>query len=139
MNNSLPYLTEGRDRALDHGRDLRLVRHVAGDADRLKPGGKGILRKLTLFGRSRVAKNALIVAEMFSVLIRLCVLDDRVIRDPSDSMIKAVIFDMDGTLVDSVDLHARAWQETFREFGKHIPFQEIRMQIGKGRDQSKIR
>ena len=27
-------LTEGRDRALDHGRDLRLVRHVAGDADR---------------------------------------------------------------------------------------------------------
>jgi HAD superfamily hydrolase (TIGR01549 family) len=54
-------------------------------------------------------------------------------------MIKAVIFDVDGTLVDSVDLHARAWQETFREFGKHIPFQEIRMQIGKGRDQSKIR
>jgi HAD superfamily hydrolase (TIGR01509 family) len=50
-------------------------------------------------------------------------------------MIKAVIFDVDGTLVDSVDLHARAWQETFREFGKDIPFQEIRMQIGKGGDQ----
>jgi len=50
-------------------------------------------------------------------------------------MIRAVIFDVDGTLVDSVDLHARAWQETFREFGKDIPFQEIRMQIGKGADQ----
>jgi len=70
------------DRALDHGRDLRLFRHVAGDADRLEPGGKGILRKLALFGRSRVAKNALIVAEMFPVLIRLCALDDRVIREP---------------------------------------------------------
>jgi beta-phosphoglucomutase-like phosphatase (HAD superfamily) len=41
-------------------------------------------------------------------------------------MIKAVIFDVDGTLVDSVDLNARAWKETFREFGKDIPFQEIR-------------
>ncbi len=50
-------------------------------------------------------------------------------------MIKAVIFDIDGTLVDSVDLHARAWQETFRHFGKEIPFEEVRHQIGKGGDQ----
>ncbi|MEP6777452.1 MAG: HAD family hydrolase, partial [Chthoniobacterales bacterium] len=28
-------------------------------------------------------------------------------------MISAVIFDLDGTLVDSNDLHAEAWQETF--------------------------
>jgi beta-phosphoglucomutase-like phosphatase (HAD superfamily) len=26
-------------------------------------------------------------------------------------LIKAVIFDIDGTLVDSVDFHARAWQD----------------------------
>ena len=50
-------------------------------------------------------------------------------------MIKAVIFDIDGTLVDSVDLHARAWQETFRHFGKEFPFEQVRHQIGKGGDQ----
>jgi HAD superfamily hydrolase (TIGR01549 family) len=50
-------------------------------------------------------------------------------------MIKAVIFDIDGTLVDSVDLHARAWQEAFRHFGKEIPYERVRHQIGKGGDQ----
>ncbi|MDQ3755580.1 MAG: HAD family hydrolase [Acidobacteriota bacterium] len=50
-------------------------------------------------------------------------------------MIEAVIFDIDGTLVDSVDLHARAWQETFKRFGKDIPFADVRRQIGKGGDQ----
>jgi HAD superfamily hydrolase (TIGR01509 family) len=48
---------------------------------------------------------------------------------------KAVIFDMDGTLVDSVDLHAEAWQQAFEHFGHDIPFQSIRSQIGKGGDQ----
>lgn len=46
-----------------------------------------------------------------------------------------IIFDVDGTLVDSVDLHARAWQETFRRFGKEIAFEAVREQIGKGGDQ----
>ena len=50
-------------------------------------------------------------------------------------MIKAIIFDVDGTLVDSVDLHAQAWQAAFREFGHDIAFGEIRGQIGKGGDQ----
>src|ERR1700685_4084307 len=50
-------------------------------------------------------------------------------------MPEAVIFDIDGTLLDSVDLHAQAWQEAFRHFGHEIPFQEIRSQIGKGGDQ----
>jgi HAD superfamily hydrolase (TIGR01549 family) len=50
-------------------------------------------------------------------------------------MIKAVIFDIDGTLVDSVDLHARAWQETFKHFGKEIVYEKVRHQIGKGGDQ----
>lgn len=50
-------------------------------------------------------------------------------------MIKAVIFDIDGTLIDSVDLHARAWQEAFAHFGKQFPFERVRYQIGKGGDQ----
>ena len=51
------------------------------------------------------------------------------------AMIKAVIFDIDGTLVDSVDLHARAWQEAFAHFGKAIEYEAVRSQIGKGGDQ----
>ncbi len=50
-------------------------------------------------------------------------------------MPKAVIFDVDGTLVDSVDQHARAWQDAFRDFGYDFDFQAIRGQIGKGGDQ----
>lgn len=50
-------------------------------------------------------------------------------------MLKAVIFDIDGTLVDSVDLHAQAWQEAFRHFGHDIPYEQVRHQIGKGGDQ----
>src|SRR5947209_13508515 len=50
-------------------------------------------------------------------------------------LIEAVIFDIDGTLVDSVDLHARAWQEAFARFGKQIPYERVRYQIGKGGDQ----
>ena len=50
-------------------------------------------------------------------------------------MIRAVIFDIDGTLVDSVDFHAEAWQQTFRHFGLDFPYEEVRHQIGKGGDQ----
>jgi HAD superfamily hydrolase (TIGR01549 family) len=50
-------------------------------------------------------------------------------------MIKAIIFDIDGTLVDSVDLHAKAWQEALRHFGHDLPFEQVRHEIGKGGDQ----
>jgi HAD superfamily hydrolase (TIGR01549 family) len=50
-------------------------------------------------------------------------------------MIEGVIFDVDGTLVDTVDMHAEAWQRAFREFGKEFQFDVIRAQIGKGGDQ----
>ncbi|MBV8571331.1 MAG: HAD family hydrolase [Acidobacteriaceae bacterium] len=50
-------------------------------------------------------------------------------------MINAVIFDIDGTLLDSVDLHAHAWQEAFRHFGHDLRYEDVRFQIGKGSDQ----
>ncbi len=50
-------------------------------------------------------------------------------------MVQAVVFDIDGTLVDSVDLHAEAWRAAFEKFGKTVAFADIRGQIGKGADQ----
>jgi HAD superfamily hydrolase (TIGR01549 family) len=50
-------------------------------------------------------------------------------------MTEAIIFDVDGTLVDSVDAHARAWQEALAHFGFALPFERVREQIGKGADQ----
>jgi HAD superfamily hydrolase (TIGR01509 family) len=49
-------------------------------------------------------------------------------------MIEAFIFDIDGTLIDSNDFHAEAWQKAFAEYGKFFPFEKIRAQIGKGAD-----
>ncbi|WP_070998572.1 HAD family hydrolase [Methylobacterium sp. C1] len=48
---------------------------------------------------------------------------------------RAVIFDIDGTLLDSVDLHARAWVEAFAHFGVTTDFADVRRQIGKGGDE----
>jgi beta-phosphoglucomutase-like phosphatase (HAD superfamily) len=47
----------------------------------------------------------------------------------------AVIFDIDGTLIDSVDFHAKAWQEALARFGMSVSFEDVRSQIGKGGDQ----
>jgi phosphoglycolate phosphatase-like HAD superfamily hydrolase len=49
-------------------------------------------------------------------------------------MIKAVLFDIDGTLIGSVDLHATSWREALRHFGHDVPFAKVRAQIGKGGD-----
>jgi HAD superfamily hydrolase (TIGR01549 family) len=50
-------------------------------------------------------------------------------------VIRGVIFDLDGTLVDSNELHVLAWHDTFRHFHKDIPLERLREQIGKGGDQ----
>ena len=42
---------------------------------------------------------------------------------------------MDGTLIDSVDLHAKAWVLAFQDYGHKVRFEEVRKQIGKGGDQ----
>jgi HAD superfamily hydrolase (TIGR01549 family) len=50
-------------------------------------------------------------------------------------MSKFFIFDIDGTLVDSNDFHAMAWQQAFAAKGKNISLKQIRPHIGKGSDQ----
>ena len=49
-------------------------------------------------------------------------------------MPKAAIFDLDGTLLDSVDLHALAWKDAMAKFGHGVTFEQLRSQIGKGGD-----
>lgn len=55
-------------------------------------------------------------------------------RKVNTSLTRAVIFDVDGTLIDSVDYHAQAWVDAFADFGHPVPFDRVRRQIGKGAD-----
>jgi HAD superfamily hydrolase (TIGR01509 family) len=48
--------------------------------------------------------------------------------------IDAVLLDIDGTLVDSNDAHARAWVDTLAQFGHDVPLERVRSLIGKGGD-----
>ena len=49
-------------------------------------------------------------------------------------MPKVVLFDIDGTLVDSNDAHAHAWVKAFAESGIRTDFQKVRCAIGMGGD-----
>ena len=48
--------------------------------------------------------------------------------------IRGVILDVDGTLVDSNDAHARAWVEALAEHGVDVEFEKVRRLIGMGGD-----
>jgi HAD superfamily hydrolase (TIGR01509 family) len=48
--------------------------------------------------------------------------------------IRGVILDVDGTLVDSNDAHARSWVEAMAENGYHVPYEKVRPLIGMGGD-----
>ena len=48
--------------------------------------------------------------------------------------LKAVLLDIDGTLVDSNDKHTDCWVEAFAHFDKQVAWDVIRGQIGKGGD-----
>ncbi len=49
-------------------------------------------------------------------------------------MTQAVLFDVDGTLIDSNDAHARAWVAALAEAGHPVPFERVRPLIGMGGD-----
>ena len=48
---------------------------------------------------------------------------------------KLVLLDVDGTLVDSNDLHVEAWRDAFRRHGRELTREEVHAQMGKGGDQ----
>jgi HAD superfamily hydrolase (TIGR01549 family) len=50
-------------------------------------------------------------------------------------MSKAVLLDLDGTLVDSVYQHTIAWDRALRGLGQEIPLWELHRRIGMGGDQ----
>ena len=48
--------------------------------------------------------------------------------------LKAVLLDVDGTLVDSNDAHAQAWLEVLQSNGYAATFEQVRRLIGEGGD-----
>jgi HAD superfamily hydrolase (TIGR01509 family) len=49
-------------------------------------------------------------------------------------VLRGVIFDIDGTLVDSNEAHARSWVDAFQEIGYDVPYDVIWPMIGMGGD-----
>ena len=56
------------------------------------------------------------------------------VSQPESSTLKAVLLDIDGTLVDSNDAHALAWVDALAETGHEVTFDRVRRLIGKGGD-----
>lgn len=50
------------------------------------------------------------------------------------NQIEGLLLDVDGTLIDSNDAHARAWKDALQEFGFEVPYEKIRECIGMGGD-----
>lgn len=48
--------------------------------------------------------------------------------------LQGIIFDIDGTLIDTNPSHIEAWRRAFERFGYRIPPERIRVEIGKGGD-----
>ncbi len=49
-------------------------------------------------------------------------------------MLRGIIFDIDGTLLDSNDAHAACWVQALTENGHEVPYETVRELIGKGAD-----
>ena len=51
------------------------------------------------------------------------------------TLVRAVLFDVDGTLVDSNAFHIQAWRKAFAHYGIELTFEQVHEQTGKGGDQ----
>lgn len=54
--------------------------------------------------------------------------------DRHDAAQRVILLDIDGTLIDSNDAHARAWVDSLAEHGYVVPLDRVRPLIGKGGD-----
>ena len=54
--------------------------------------------------------------------------------DRPDAAQRLVLLDIDGTLIDSNDAHARAWVASLAEHGYVVSFERVRPLVGKGGD-----
>src|SRR3954471_12165663 len=54
--------------------------------------------------------------------------------DRIDAAQRVILLDIDGTLIDSNDAHARAWVDSLAEHGYVVSFEQVRPLIGKGGD-----
>jgi HAD superfamily hydrolase (TIGR01509 family) len=57
-------------------------------------------------------------------------MNETILRSPY----RGILLDMDGTLVDSNDAHAQAWQRAFADNGEPVSYGEVRQRIGMGGD-----
>ncbi|MEA2723112.1 MAG: hypothetical protein QOH59_883, partial [Gemmatimonadales bacterium] len=48
--------------------------------------------------------------------------------------LRGMIFDIDGTLVDTNPAHVEAWGRAFKRLGYDVPRERIEIEIGKGGD-----
>ena len=53
---------------------------------------------------------------------------------PPATAVRGCLLDVDGTLIDSNDAHARSWVDVFRDAGFDIGFEQVRPLIGMGGD-----
>lgn len=51
---------------------------------------------------------------------------------PDGSLVRTVVFDVDGTLLDSNYLHVVAWLDAFRQQGHHVTGREVHHALGLG-------
>lgn len=54
------------------------------------------------------------------------------VTQPVSPRFGAVLLDLDGCLIDSNDVHARAWSEALGQFGHPVTAARLRSEIGKG-------
>ncbi|HEX5324188.1 MAG TPA: HAD family hydrolase [Capsulimonadaceae bacterium] len=52
----------------------------------------------------------------------------------TERTLQGVIFDLDGTLIDSNDADARAWADALNQFGYPLKLEEVRKLVGMGAD-----